>query len=101
MVKSAERAKGFEPSTPTLARSCTCGITGVDTQPFWRLSDREAAFAFMAYCAKNGIPYRKDETLLGIGGLQGRGVGSRRGSKLTGIRQGKLRRRIRILTQNQ
>ena len=44
-----------------------------DTQPFWRLSDREAAFAFMAYCVKNGIPYRKDETLLSIGGLQDRG----------------------------
>jgi hypothetical protein len=40
-------------------------------------------------------------TLLGIGGRQDRGVRSPRGSKLTGIRQGKSRRRIKIITPNQ
>ena len=40
-------------------------------------------------------------TLLGIGGRQDRGVRSWRGPTLTGIRQGKLRRRIRNIKQNQ
>jgi hypothetical protein len=38
---------------------------------------------------------------LGIGGRQDRGIRLKRGAKLTGIRQGKSRRRIRIMTQNQ
>src|ERR1700686_3106477 len=40
-------------------------------------------------------------TLLGIGGRQDRGVRSWRGPMLTGIRQGKSRRRIRIIKYNQ
>jgi hypothetical protein len=62
----------------------------------------EAAFVLMAYYAKTDIPYQAGmRTLLGIGGRQDRGVRSWRGPKLTGIRQGKSRRRIRILPHNQ
>jgi hypothetical protein len=53
---------------------------------------------FMAYYAKTDILQTRMTTLLAIGGRQDRGVRSWRGSKLTGIRQGKVRRRIRILT---
>ena len=172
-----ERAKGFEPSTPTLARLCSIlpvgsnhrtdtehpatillpnSVAADDTSRHMTdnvikiprenktlhnrpLQGDMAQAAFRVRCIRPTLQFSKRRrgpdrpapgisafagrgggvclhgglrqdrhsiqvrmrTLLGIGGHQDRGVRSQRGSKLTGIRQGKSRRRIKIITQNQ
>jgi hypothetical protein len=61
----------------------------------------EAEFVFGPITPRSTFHTGKDRPLLSIGGRQDRGVRSWRGPKLTGIRQAKSRRRIRIIKHNQ
>jgi hypothetical protein len=69
------------------------------TSPVGLVAARTNFSDFSNAVVSQHLPCRNDLGLTLLdghrGGLQDRGVGSRRGSKLTGIRQGKLRRRIR------